>query len=172
MADGRAGTFSGCCYGSRVQWSSKGIISHRIRDELRADRNPVEPGKCAGAFLCLWRCRDHDTGSDGCCPKTEKGVDMSGREITADLYSSPSDQRSDGSGWILSCCDLTQPHDGRVCYGVFCSSCRMLKRTQDHEALSLCPGCARKNISSYWSEPFLKVPYFFNSLSASANFLE
>lgn len=33
MADGRAGTFSGCCYGSRVQWSSKGIISHRIRDD-------------------------------------------------------------------------------------------------------------------------------------------
>ena len=172
MADGRAGTFSGCCYGSRVQWSSKGVISHRIRDELREDRNPVEPGKWAGAFLCLWRCWDHDPGSDGCCPKTEKGVDMSGREITADLYSSPSDQRSDGSGWILSCCDLAQPHDGRVCCGVFCSSCHMLKRTQDHEALSLCPGCARKNVSSYWSEPFLKVPYFFNSLSASANFLE
>ena len=115
---------------------------------------------------------DHDPGSDGCCPKTEKGVDMSGRKITTDLYSSSSDQRSDGSGWILSCCDLAQPHDGRVCCGVFCSSCHMLKRTQDHEALSLCPGCARKNVSSYWSEPFLKVPYFFNSLSASANFLE
>ena len=60
MADDRAGTISGCCYGSRVQWSSKGVLSHRIRDELRADRNPVESGKYAGAFLCLWCCRDHD----------------------------------------------------------------------------------------------------------------
>ena len=107
-------------------------------------------------------------------PRTEKGVDMSGRKITADLYSSPSNQRSDGSGWIFIVSVTSRSRMMVVgfvmAFSIALAAC--LSAPRDHEALSLCPGCARKNISSSLVRTVFEGSVFFNSLSASANFLE